>query len=181
MEYVIILLVISMMVGPILWLRPTPRERHISKLRTQAMSAGMSVTCPGVKRFKWAETNVLIEANRFVRYTLTFDDSQLSADDFRGSNAASFNGTYFRWIYKGNEEWQWHEVSGNKLDKIPELRALFEEIKGSSLGVVAIQLSYKSCSVYWHERGDETSVEQIKQYLQTLSQLIVADIKGTKS
>ena len=181
MAYLIILLVISMMIGPILWLRPTPRERHLTKLRAKAMAVGMTVTCPGVQRFKWAQANKLIEKNRFVRYTFPFDDTQLTVDDFRGTDDLTLKGTYFRWIYRGEEEWQWHEVAANKLDKIPSLKALLDEITTSDLEAIAIDLSFKNCSIFWHEGGDEESVEKIKHYLDRISQLIIAEIKRQKS
>lgn len=177
MIYVIIIVVISMMIGPILWLRPTPRERHQAKLRAKAISLGLSVSCPGVQRFKWAKNNKLIDAKRLVRYTLSLKDRQFSAEDYRNSLC---KGTYFRWIYRGEEEWQWHEVEANKLDNIASLTALFEEIKASDIAAVAIDLSFNSCSLYWHEAGNEASVDKIKCYLNSLSQLIITEMKRPK-
>ncbi|MBL4795309.1 MAG: hypothetical protein JKY24_07385 [Pseudomonadales bacterium] len=190
MAYLIILLVVAMMAGPIMWLRPSPRERHLMSLRTQAMGLGMSVTCPGVQRFKWASNNKLVEPKRFVRYTMPFDDDQLNADDFRGCSALAsagesnknvgYKGIYFRWIYRGVEEWQWHEIESNRFDKIPALISLFNDIKASDIGAVAIELSFKSCSIFWHEEGKEASVEKIKSFLEALGKIIILDIKARK-
>ena len=73
MIYVMLCVVFALVMGPVLWLRPSRRDRFVAGLRQRAVQQGLRVQCPIVKQVQWAAGNLCVDPARFARYAMALD------------------------------------------------------------------------------------------------------------
>ncbi len=171
MIYVIIVVAILLVLGPVLWLRPTARERELSQLRQRALQQGLRVQCPAAKQIPWAARNPLVNPHRFARYSLGLDADAVNANRWQ-----EWQGTYYQradWVPANagdstevqNRQWQWQEAR----QQSPAAQQLLAELEKAPLAtVIALECRAQEVAIYWDETGGTTMLNAIGQFMQRL-------------
>ena len=155
MTYIIIIIIVSIVLGPIFWIMPSAKDKRLVNLRDMAMSAGFHIkVCdlPQVNRAKVRRE----PAEKGVMYRLPFPqiDRKLRPDYE---------------LYLRDES----EVQTGRYQS--QLAQLLEDLPAD---VVAVELSPVGSGLYWRERGGGDVIESFKQKLEQFNQAIVSRAEG---
>jgi len=162
MVYVIVGLAILMMLGPVLMLRPTERERREARIRQRALAEHVVISPISLKTDK--KYNALLQRNphidqcRWHRYQLVAQEDQVGP---------SVKGD---WLQRKTRDGQlvW-EPSDPRLQMPPALADLIGRWQQEQQGdFLAIELGPRSVSIIWNEKGDLPQVEQLLDQLKIL-------------
>lgn len=151
--FLIAALVIMLVVGPVMWLKPSQGEARQTRLRLLARQLGLQVrlcNLPQVHRAKVRRE----DADQGVVYSLPMPDpGKLRPVEFCLVRASA------------SEPWEDenHETLPAKLRS-----ALNEVAESVPDDVIALGLTPQGPAVYWRERGDEATVKALAEQLQTL-------------
>jgi len=81
MVYLLLFLAAVLVIGPVLWMRPSPREKLLTQLRQFAFQQKLRVSVPSKDDLKWLPKSDAIESYRVVRYSVSINhddrDSQI--------------------------------------------------------------------------------------------------------
>ncbi|WP_192034663.1 preprotein translocase subunit YajC [Halomonas sp. YLGW01] len=153
MVWLIIVLVIGLMLSPMLWLRPNPRQRRVGRLRTAAMEAGIEVKL---------EEPPLHDAGKMASYRWSYPSEYpgprfvLVREGAAGQSLKSFG-----------DGWRW---------RIEPLRALPEALLTRLEGVLqalppdamVVESSRGALTLWWGESLDCDAFEAPRQRLTEL-------------
>ncbi|HEY7774848.1 MAG TPA: hypothetical protein VIC26_16815 [Marinagarivorans sp.] len=148
---IIVVLVIAMMVGPVMLMKPTRAQKHLALLRKQAQTLGLKVGASDVKGeggqlcwFYWLPLNtdngpapVVLERQKYEH----------------GLHIAKY------WLVKGRtptEPQLWESF----LAKLPD-------------SVYAVELNDHALGVHWNERGGDAVLEQLANQLKAFASPLV--------
>lgn len=162
MNWLIIALVLLSIVGSVMWMMPSPRERMQAKMRQKAMSTGLKVQMVQLKHPREigqaeAETKGVI-VYRLFRQNL----SKTEKNNFNGWQIFKLNTLATDGLPEG---WSWSKGEGEHQDKTPLIAEVINELPGEQ---VSIQSTGDSVSYFWYESGNDETVEQIKSALDKL-------------
>ncbi len=153
MVYVITIVAMLMIVGSVLWLKPSATDQRQTKLRLLARQLGVDVRLCNLPQSRRArvraerpEPGVVYRLPIFARRDPPAPDYLLCRD-----NATA------PWLSENVEE-------------LPvALRRLLEKVSAEvPADAVAIELGPQGPAVYWRERGDEQTLRQLAQSLTEL-------------
>lgn len=161
MKWAIIVLIMMSLLGSMMWVMPSPRQRFLAKLRQQASRQGFQVQIVRVTPPRAAgqvKPEVLnATAYRLPRYNLEkkhrehFTEWQI----FRQTAVAN----------EGLPEgWCWG--TGERSLNDQQLALLNQLIDKLPAGVSSIESTPVHISLYWDEKGDEDTLQQLKDLLQ---------------
>lgn len=160
MVYLIVFLAVVLVIGPVLWMRPSPRERHLTQLRQKAIMNRMNVQVPSKDDIKWMPVSEHIERHKIIRYALPIHD-----DDRDSEQLKKLLGHY------QFEKGQWHSMATH-LEKPPLPEAygacLNPLVKEASCSVDFLDIQRGQLGVFWQEDGEASVVDDI---VNSLSQL----------
>lgn len=168
MEWVISIVVMLSLIGSIMWIRPSPRERMMSQVRLHARKLGFIVQIAQLEttraKGEMEPEKVRLPAYRILRNDLTRDekDHWKSWQIFRTDNVAN-QGLPQGWSWKKGE----YELSNAACEIISDLIMLLpKEVK-------ALESNPMYFSVYWREAG---GVEQLDAIYAAIQPILKAKI-----
>lgn len=151
--YLIAALVILLIIGPVMWLKPSPGEARRARLRLLARELGLQVrlcNLPQVRRARVRRE----DTEQGVMYLLPLPEpGKLRPVDYCLVRAGA------------GESWE----NENAEPLPPELQAAVQHTAAALPGdAVALSLTSQGPAVYWRERGDEATVRALAAELGTL-------------
>ncbi len=159
MSLLIIVLAITFIIGSMMWVLPSPRERHQMKLRQKAFRAGLRVQ---ITKFNFKNIQEPINC---IAYSLPFSREKKPQKTWEYYNKAiKHEDNHSIWQSEIN---QLNYANNEPLNNI-ELQYLDDILVKLPKDWLAVTQQLDSVVLYWQERGDEESVTQIVEILQTL-------------
>lgn len=161
MEWVISIVVMLSLIGSIMWIRPSPRERMLSRIRLHARQLGFTVQIANLEttrgKGEMEPEKIRVPAYRMLRNDLSRDEKEnwQSWQIFRTENVAN-QGLPEGWSWKRGE----YELSDDTCQQITQL------IQRLPSEVIALESSPIHFSVYWREVGGIEQLDAIHQALQ---------------
>lgn len=165
MGWLIVLACVALLVGSVAMLRPSPRERRQSRLRTEAFRAGLRVRLQEVMLPGEAEPR------RLAAYTLAREPAAV-----RRFSAAPVTFLLVRAPGGGLDQvtagWQFLESDRGARQLAGELGELVDGLSPEFLGVASTSAAV---AVYWTEQGGEASIAEVSAALRALARLTVPE------
>lgn len=165
MNWVIIILIVLSIIGSMLWMMPSARERMQAEMRQKAMTSGLRVQmvklkCPRATGEAEAEERDMI-AYRLPRKNLSKSEQQ----NFSGWQIFKLNTLAIRGLPEG---WCWSKGEGEHDQHLSLIASVIAELP---VGSFSIESKTDAVSLYWTEGSGEKMVDSI---IKTLSQLVDA-------
>ncbi len=161
MNWLVIVLIVMAMVGSIMWVMPTPRQRAQALLRQCAMRAGLQV-----QLVRMSLPRALGEAEPDERNCVAYRLLRRR----KGPRAELVTWQIFKLQSHANvglpEGWSWSKGEG--LLAAPALALIAELIQVLPKDVYGLESTPINVSVYWEEHGTPETVESIQQLLNRL-------------
>lgn len=163
MQWLIIVFIIASLIGSMLWVMPSPRQRYQADLRMRARKMGIQVQLARLElpRAKGeTEGDILnVPAYRILRQNLDRKEKD------------SWNAWQVLRIETLNQEalpegWSWRSESMGLEENA--LATLVELLKQLPDDVVGIESTPLHLTLYWHERGEPERLEQLYELVQPL-------------
>lgn len=136
----LIALSLGLVIGPILALQPSPRDRQLARLRVCAVAQGLRVRLSGARPQR-------------VEYILPWELRDL---EYLRANA-------FAQFERRGEQWSDHAASPRPFAAQMQL-----EMQRMPAGVSAVGGDAEGIAACWNERGDDVHVEAIASVLKAL-------------
>ncbi len=154
MATIIIVLAIILVLGSMMWVLPSPREKRQMQLRRKAMSLGVSVQLAKID-----DPDYPGEQRRCSAYRLAN----------RADRKPSIKGLVFRRdpaVSDGN--WQLRKSTlAPRSGEADNLTVLLDRLPADCF---AVEVVSPAVSVYWHEQGEESDVDTIFSVLQAIQE-----------
>ena len=157
MNYLIIFIVMALVLSPVFWMMPSPRQKRQMALRQRAMSLGFSVKVCDLPQSYRAKVRQE-PPEQGVCYLLPWRKP--------GAKAGLF---HFIAVRQAQADPTMNEPVAIELMLSKTLAALSDQ-------AIALEYSSAGVAVYWRERGDVEQVEQFYQRLKTLCDDLTAII-----
>jgi len=161
MQWFIISLVVAFLLGSVMWVMPSPRQRYQAKLRLEARQKGIQVqmvqlTLPRALGEMEPEVRT-VAAYRFPRTNL----ERRERDHWRGWEVLRIDTLHNRGL---PEHWSWSKgAKALQPAALGQLHTLLQQLPEGVLGVESTPLSL---TFYWDERGDETRLDLLHRLAQ---------------
>lgn len=161
MEWVISIVVMLSLIGSIMWMRPSPRERMMSEVRLHARKLGFIVQIAQLEttraKGEMEPEKIRMPAYRVLRNDISRDekDRWISWQIFRTENVAN-QGLPIGWSWKRGE----YQLSAEACVQICQL------IEKLPPEVRALESSPMHFSVYWRETGGIEQLDAIHAAIQ---------------
>lgn len=143
----IICLALAVVLGPVLFLQPSKRQRRLAALRMQAAKLGMDVKMAKIKDETYAAYG--------KPWPLT-DKSKQKINSWRAEKMPYAHGLHIAgyWHASGEQALPSELVAvlGDMLDQLPE-------------GVEAVEVTGRGARCYWSERGGEEALRALSAWL----------------
>lgn len=154
MSYFIVALVVAAVLGPVMWLRPSPREQQLQRLRSQARQEGLHVHLRAVPPNHG-------EGDRVVEPAIMAYIRPWSEQERKSHLPAKFTMPFF------DEQWQDYRsrgiISQELLGGLPDSCRMLEV---NSEGLI----------VYWRERGDEARITKMASAMEQMCQALLRSV-----
>ena len=155
MVYIIIILAMAMVIGPIFWIRPSPRERRIASFRSLVMGKGIKVEPISLLSDEYyhrvAERNLHVSDYQWVRYRRVVKE---------GKVGVSICG---QWTQRkdrdGKLHWEPDPVTLQEPVQVTQVLAPWRE--SQDVRFLALEFGPRTASVVWTEQGDSADVQKI--------------------
>ncbi len=162
MKWMIIVLVMLSLIGSMMWVMPSKRQRFQAKLRTQAKQMGFTVQ---LVRLTAPRAKGEGEGNEYT--TMAYRLPRLNN---KGKKADTVPWHVFRVDALANEGlpagWSW--LYGERALSAPQLACLADVMAALPAGVSSIESTPLQVSAHWDEWGEVDSLSEIKQHLQVI-------------
>ncbi|AUM11468.1 hypothetical protein [Ketobacter alkanivorans] len=162
MVYVIIALAMLFILGPVLMLRPSARERREARIRQRAMADSVLISPISLARDKkfnaLKQRNPHIDDFRWFRYQLVATEKE-TGPSVKGE-----------WLQRKTREGQlvW-EPTDTKVQTPPAVQQLIDQWQQQQAeDFLSLELGPRSVSIVWNERGDLAEVEALLKHLKQL-------------
>jgi len=160
MHWVIITFVMLSLLGSLMWIKPSPREKMQAAMRLHAKQLGFMVQIARVEttrgKGEMEVEKISVPAYRILRDDLpqALRDRWISWQIFRVENVADSG------LPAG---WSWKKGEG----KLPAatltlIRELIEQLPAD---VIALESSSVHFTVYWRERGDLATLDRMREQI----------------
>lgn len=148
-----------LVMGAFLWLKPSPRDQYLSKLRSEALVQGFrigSLRIPDTSEYGRVHTSYII----VTLYQLTTVIHESSESNFSVTRTTGESGAYLP------DGWQW--ISRNKVtdQQYGQLRDFLTKLPVS---VQLVTSDQQSVGLSWDEKDANVSFDQIKTWLQAVA------------
>ena len=173
MVWIVIAGILFLIIGPILVLLPSPRQREQMGLRRIAMAGGISVSLsaiddpdPDLKKYTSALGKPLQPVIKCIAYQLR----RKRSDDWRRT-------PHIYWkLVKGPgqrdkqlpPEWCWRDTDLAKLPATLHM-TLIAKLSDLPADVIAVEESGYFVSLYWREKGGLGALERVCVFLESIS------------
>lgn len=145
MVWLLIIFCLAVVVSPLLWMKSSPRQQHITACRKKARDLSINVNLR--RRPDALEDEARIDT---VYYWLPWLEAKnIQSWVLHCSSRRGWESPFEKWRWINNEaQSDWYEIISNCLARLPD-------------GITAIQLSKEGIGLVWDERGDIESIEKI--------------------
>jgi hypothetical protein len=151
MVYLLLVLAVALVIGPVMWLRPSQGQQRLARMRLRARQLGIDIRITELPRTRRAEVR-REDVEQGALYRLYVHDPRT----LRPLN--------YRCVRVQGGVW---ESSGDELP--PALRDVVIAAQTQlPADAVAIELGAQGAGVFWRERGDESAVATVADQLQGL-------------
>lgn len=162
MVYVIIALAMLFILGPVLMLRPSARERREARIRQRAMADKVLISPISLARDK--KFNALLQRNphindfRWYRYQMVATEKE---------TGPSVKGEWLqRKTRDGQFVWEPTDVKVQAPNAVQQLIEQWQQRQAEDF--LSLELGPRSVSIVWNERGDLAEVETLLEQLKAL-------------
>ena len=163
MEWFIVALVTASLIGSVMWVMPSPRQRYQAELRMKARKLGIQVQLVRVSlpraRGEMEGEKQSIPAYRLPRTNL----ERSERDQWVGWEVLRVDTLNNQGLI---ENWSWSKKEAELSDAaLLSINRMLEQLPDDVLGVESTPLSL---TIYWDERGDETRLDKLFALAQPL-------------
>jgi|GEM_PF-478907 len=150
MKWLIGLLVLAMMLGPLAWLRPTALEQHQERLRRRARERGLQVKAGELPQSRRQRVRQR-PPRPGAEYRLVVEEA----------------GDWERFFWQLDPVEGWQDSAGEPLAEAEQ--SWLESWAGKlPRSVAAVERRSGSAAVYWAEQGEEAAVDALAEVLEWL-------------
>ncbi len=149
---VVLLGVLAMVLGPVMLLQPSSRERRLAGLRERAREQGIAVSMQALPR----QATDMEEPGRMPAYQLPAAKGGGPTQSWMLVRSAYRHESHFL------ENWAWE---GPGRASAREQQWLAEQLPGLPRSVKAVSGDVRGWSVYWTETGGDESLDAILMFL----------------
>ena len=153
MIYLVIFIVAALVIGPVLWIRPSPREKQQLRLRAIAKDEGLKVYLRPIPHPR-DEQERAFDAN-IMAYVRPWTEKE------RKTKLPRY---FIMGREPGSDEWALYRsknlLQKNELADIPKTAALLE-------------INNEGVIVYWRESGDEDRVKAMAKCMEGVAQRLL--------
>lgn len=149
---ILIILVLAMMIGPVLMMKPSPRDRRIAQLRAHATNMGLRVS---LQR---------LEQDTFAVYELPWareDNTKLVGVDWMLERRTYAHEIHFA------DWWQWRGQGRPPAAVLPLLQTKMTVLPE---GVPAVEATRLGLRCYWSETGGEQRLVELADWLKSVEE-----------
>lgn len=164
---VMVVVVVSLAVGPVMWMKPSKSQRRLSKLRAYALKQGLRVHMQQVpgreKQTDGAEGSPLVAV-----YCLAWTgDAKERKTKFQNpeNKAWSLARGQISHDIHFQGEWDWSPAAKASPKWHATIKKIIAELPP---GIEALEMNSMGTCMYWRENGGEETVDKIKVLLQEL-------------
>lgn len=162
MKWLIIVFIVTSLIGSVMWVMPTPRQRFQAKLRMSARGLGLQVQLAQLKlprqRGEVDAETIGIPVYRMLRTNLSREEK----DCWNGWQVCRRETLSTTGLPPG---WSWIKGEGQLSDTaLAHICGVLERLPTD---VVALESTVIHASAFWQE-GDESALEQIAGLLEEL-------------
>ncbi len=158
---VAILFSVAMLMGPIMFMRPTKSQARLARIRAHAQNLGC--------RVRMGQNPFASEKFPIAVYYLLWDEKY--AKKMAGVELILFRKPYAHDIHF-SDDWDWFKKSFLSPQIFQALKAMLQSFDDS---IVGVEVNKLGASIYWLEKtidkSDEKTVEDIVQKLKNLRAL----------
>ena len=155
MQYLIMLVVLAVVIGPVMWIMPSASQRKLVKLRQYAISKGFHIKVadmPQSHRQKVRKQDPV----RGVYYSLPLLSKPKAGDE-----------KFHYCLTRSDTDAEWLD------DNVPVNASIMEQLLlKMPETVIAVEHASYGVAIYWQEKGDHNTVDDITQLLQTFRQAL---------
>ncbi len=160
-----LVLVIALGAGPVMWIRPSPRQKQIAEYRQRAAKLGLRIKLASLKSLGISQDLPTVK-DGLPLYGIAWD---LSRDDEKQFSKELANSSWC--LKRGSYEhdghfmgfWDWASSKKAKVDTHGALREFLGVLPGD---VVACECTGQGVSLGWLEKGKVTRVDELAELLQ---------------
>ena len=152
MAYLLILLAVALVIGPVLWMKPSRGQARQARIRLKARALGLDVRLTELPQTHRAAVRREDVRQGVVYRRVVYDPRTVLELNHR--------------LIRDADTW---EAAGEPLPAA--LQRVLDQVREQlPADVVAIELGPQGPGIYWREMGDEREVEQIAEQLKVLLQ-----------
>lgn len=151
---VLVLLVFAMLVGPVLMMKPSPRDRRLANLRSQATNLGLRVSLQPLSKRMVAVYELPWEREEHTKL--------IGVEWMLERQSYSHEIHFADW-------WQWAGEGRPPAAAVPLLQAQMQSLPE---GVLAIEATRLGLRCYWSEIGGEQRLTLLGEWLKTTAAII---------
>jgi hypothetical protein len=154
MAAAIIVMAITLIVGSMLWVLPSPKERRQMRLRQLAMDKGLRVQLTRIKDM--GSPGKMLDC---VAYRLSEGAHKSDRQNWK--------------LFRTTEEWRmdingWSFGKTLKKENFPDIEAIKDCVTQLPEDCVVVESTKYAVSIYWNEQGDENTLVDIEEVLKKL-------------
>lgn len=160
MGYIVAIVVILMIVGSVLWLKPSPAQQRQARLRLLARQLGMDVRLCSLPQCRRARVREERPEQGVVYRLPIFDPAAADVPHYL--------------LCRDSAQAPWSAEIDAPLQ--PPLQALVDRVcAGLPADAVALELGPAGPAVYWRERGDEDVLRRVYKSLEDLRSALLGE------
>lgn len=154
-----IVVVLLMVAGSVLWLKPSAAQQRQTQLRLLARQLGLDVRLCTLPQTRRARVREELPQQGVVYRLLRFGEKKPKPL------------AYLMCRVDAQAEWE----SESNMELPPAVRAQLDSVLSQlPADVVAFEITAQGCGVYWRERGDEETVRLLRRLLEAMQQTLTA-------
>lgn len=158
---IIVCLVIAMMVGPVMLIQPSRRQRRLANLRAVAVVHGLKV------RMKWMPDGNVRAGQQVALYYQNWPDNKTLKNTWLLARQPYSHGLHFA------ENWDWTNERAASPEWQETIRRALPALPDS---VVAVEAASQSLGLCWLEQTGEKSAEQATAEISTWLKDLMAEL-----
>ena len=159
MSIIVSIIVALMVIGSVLWLKPSASQQRQTRLRLLARQLGLDVRLSALPQVRRARVRGELPQQGVVYRLLRFGENKTNPIEYLTCRA--------------NTESEWESESDVMLPA--SIRAALDNVLAQLPNdAVAFEITPAGCGVYWRERGDENTLRLLKQLLEAMQQAVAS-------
>ncbi len=161
MTFIIAAVAILVIIGSVMWLKPSPTQRRQTQMRLLARELGLDVRLSALPQTRRARVRQERPEQGVVYRWLQF-----------GENKNGLTRDYLWCRDDANSAWESESADGLSPSLRVKIEAIFTELPADAR---AVELAPHGPGIYWMERGGEDAVRGVQQLLHRLQQSLLEE------